>query len=138
MKKILHESNLAGSKYVVGTTHDKPEGTVTTTDGTATAIVTIPTTNGYTYLVEANVIGTDTATGDSVAYKVFGLYQYMSGTLTEAATEYTTVQVEDSTISASTTIGSEASGTNIVIKVTGKSSTNITWSAFYDVYVHDV
>jgi len=103
-------------------------GTVSTTNNTATTIVTIPTSSNQTALVEAWVVGHRTGgsagtSNDGAAYFRRTRINNDAGTVTtnDTTTEYTS---EDQ---GSWNVTYVVSGTNVDIRVTGAINNNINW-----------
>lgn len=107
---------------------------VATTDATVTTVATIPVPASTTVVIEAKVIGRRTGgasgtTEDTAVYMFAACYKNVSGTATEVG--------EGSIFSAEDQAGwdctASASGSNILIRVTGAAANNITWAASYKV-----
>lgn len=105
--------------------------TVQTTDATATTGLSYATTSGDSYFAEVTVIARASST--SAGYRLYGTYRNVGGTLTEIG-ETTVVTHEDV---AGWNVTMSASGTNIVVTVTGAAGTTITWDVFLRMFTNE-
>lgn len=92
-----------------------------TTDGTPTALLTVPSATGHTYVWRGFVHG-GTGGGGHFYYSINGFFDNNAGTLTQRIAVPVTEERESST-SASLTL--TASGTNMVLTWTGVAATTI-------------
>lgn len=111
--------------YVSGTT-------TTTTNATPKTIATVPMAANRTYLIEVTVTGRRTGGSSGTVYdsavyirraKVNGA-DGVTATISAVTSEYT---VEDQ---AGWDVGLSASGSNVIVQVTGAVDNNITWSCY--------
>lgn len=105
--------------------------TVQTTDATATTGLSYATTSGDSYFAEVTVIARASST--SAGYRLYGTYRNVGGTLTEIG-ETTVVTHEDV---AGWNVTMSASGTNIVVTVTGAAGITITWDVFLRMFTNE-
>ena len=105
---------------------------ITTTDATVTTVDTIPITASSTYLIQARVIGRRTGgvsgtADDGCSYVRRGTYTTKSGvvTLLGAVETIGTDREDQAGFDATLTI----SGTNVLVRVTGAASNNMSWQA---------
>ena len=105
---------------------------VQTTDATETALLTFGTATDYNYQVFANVLaGVDTG-GNVAGYVRIATFKNDSGTLSIVGSTSTTHTAEND---AAWDCQIEASGTNILVDVTGAAGTTINWLGFVRIYV---
>jgi hypothetical protein len=109
--------------------HIKHGYRVTTTDGTTTTLHTLATATGTRYLVVAHVTwrrtgGSSGSDGDGGSVIVATAAKNVGGTLTVGMQSELFSQTDGLW---STPVEITGSGTNIVVQVTGASSTNVTW-----------
>lgn len=102
---------------------------VATTDATVTTIRTIPVPVNHTLLITGYVVarrtgGSAGATNDGAAYYLEVVAKNTAGTAAEIAAETLRAIGEDQ---AGWTVTSSASSGNILIRVTGAASNNISW-----------
>lgn len=98
--------------------------TVQTTNNTTTDIYTfVPDTNGV-WMIEANTTGFETATGDAIGAKSFAVFKNIGGTVTQVSTN---TLDRKSNFPASVTVVIDTDGTNIRVRVTGRTGSNINW-----------
>ena len=105
-----------------------------TTDATVTSAASIATTNDKVYLVRAYIVACTepTPTTNQAGYTRVGLFKNIGGTLSlvgsvSAGTTIETDATWDATLAAS--------GTDIVVNVTGVAATTIVWHVQVDVMV---
>lgn len=103
--------------------------TGTTTDATVTTLQTISTTSGSTNGLEVRVVarrtgGTAGSSGDAAFYVLKAMAKNISGTVTLSTVE--AVEFEDR---ASWDADLVASGTNVLVRITGAVNNNISWSS---------
>ncbi len=103
-------------------------GTVQTTNATQTTCATIALPNGYIGIVEVLVIGANANSDQGAGYKIYGLYSCNTGTATLIGS-ITKVFEQESDAAWDATF--TTSGTNVLVRVTGKASTTINWEATY-------
>jgi hypothetical protein len=104
-------------------------GNVTTTDSSAATLVTIPTSSGATYYVEADVSGNLSNGGSTGAYKVATRCRNQSGVLTVSTP--TAVFTSEDVAGWNATI--DGSGTDIRVRVTGSVSSTVVWQGMVKV-----
>ena len=106
-------------------------GTEDTTDATVTTIATIATESDMLYLVGAEASSRDASNNAAFELKRF-VYTNIGGTLAQLGSdEDSGLNTDDITLGGLT---HTTSGTNILLRFTGKASTNIRTRHFYQVY----
>lgn len=96
-----------------------------TTDGTQTTAATFTTRSNHAYGVTAKITATETADFDEQAFYVrYALFKNDGGTLALVGSIATTATIEST---AGWDVTLDASGSDIRVRVTGASSTAITW-----------
>lgn len=103
------------------------EAVLTTTNGSAHAIATFPIAAYEGGLLQARVVGVDTAAGDVVTGVIGIRYKKAAGTLTLGSPISTQAIVTDAGI-AGATFAWAASSNNVVLNVTGDTSSMV-WRA---------
>jgi hypothetical protein len=104
------------------------QGQIEVTNATTTTVVTLPTSAGTTYFIEATVAARRTGgaagvDGDSAGYKMFATFRTNSGgTLVQVGTTTNTATHESQAAWAATIV---ASGTNILLRFAGAASNNV-------------
>lgn len=116
---------------------------VNTTDATQTTAARFTTKSDRGYLAVAHVIAQETADHDETAsYIVAGTFQNDGGTLTLVST-VTTIHEKETTAGWGVTLDAAtedndgdltSDNKNIRVRVTGASSTAVTWLASLDIY----
>jgi hypothetical protein len=100
-------------------------GTVSTTDATPTAAVTIPTTSPKSYALILTVIGRQTnSTNQSGTYTIHYKVKNVAGALTISTATVIARQEDQATWGDPDVI---ASGSSIVVRVTGAAAMNVSW-----------
>lgn len=102
---------------------------VTTTDATKTTLVTIPTASDTEILLEINVSGIKSDGAKTIGTKLLASYKNDGGTLTRVGSFDT--RVMDEVTDTDHIVATEASGTNILITVIGKTGETIKWKPEY-------
>lgn len=104
--------------------------TVRTTDATVTTLATLPLEDSSTYQMVADVVarrtgGSAGSAGDGASYRLLGtFYRVSAGNATLIGT-VTTVHSAESQGAWSATL--TASGTDVLVRVTGAANNNISW-----------
>jgi hypothetical protein len=100
-------------------------GITTTTNGTATTILTSSTTSDKVYLVDVTVIGRRTDSGtEGAGFVLRGFYRNDGGTLTKIGDDKISAK-DDQNWDANTAV----SGTDVIVQVTGEAAKTINWKA---------
>ncbi len=122
---------------VTGTFNGVPIGdifpiidTTTTGDATPTTLSTIATTTDSAYVITSNVVAVSTA-GDSLNIKQSCKVNNIGGVLS-ALTIFDTSIVSDAAL-ATASVSFIASGTNILVQITGVALTDINWKGYREV-----
>jgi hypothetical protein len=118
------------AQLISTSTNDDPTEAVyqnrrTSTDATANQTLhtfAIPTSN--TVMIEVNVIAKRSTTETGAGYKLIGVYKNVAGTVTLIGAVATALSGEDV---AGWDCNLAISGTNVLSRVTGAASSNITW-----------
>ena len=98
-----------------------------TTDATVTSLYTEATSNDIAYHMEAAIVATETDAHDEAAsYLIAATFKNDGGVLSQVGSTTVMHSAEDT---AGWNATFDASGTTIRLRVTGASSTNITWHA---------
>ncbi len=100
---------------------------LTTSDDTARVIATFPIADDEAGLLQARVVGIDTAASDVVTGVIGIRYKKVAGTLTLGSPISVQAVVTDAGVSGST-FAWAASSNNVVLRVTGDTS-SIVWRA---------
>jgi hypothetical protein len=106
--------------------------TINTTDATQTTLHTIPITSGRTYFIESAIIarrtgGASGTADDGASYVRRATYTTKSGTVTLMGSVQTIgTDAEDQ---AGWDVTFAVSGANVLIRVTGASANNVTWTS---------
>src|SRR5678815_508441 len=104
---------------------------VSTTDGTATTLITFGTKTDHAYHVKAVVVAKEIASGNEAAsYEIIGTFLNDGGTLALVGS-LTAAHTGEITSGWSATM--DASGTDIRVRVTGASSTNVKWRGHLEI-----
>lgn len=125
LRMKLLEGHLASTTMKLG-------ADVTTTDGNATTLATIPVPVDHTHLVTGYVVarrtgGSSGAANDGAAYYLEVAAKNTAGTAAEIAAETLRVIGESQ---AGWTVASSASGGDILIRVTGAANNTVYWGWF--------
>ncbi|HZC31277.1 MAG TPA: hypothetical protein VE261_07130 [Gaiellaceae bacterium] len=104
-----------------------------TTNATVTTIVTVALAASSTNTIVGTVTGRNTPTGDSFSVDVRACYKNASGTATLVGTAHVGTPDNDSGAAAWAVTWS-TSGANVLLRVTGASSTTINWAAVVQAY----
>lgn len=120
---------LPGPDYTVSTSVNKHAdvfGVYTNTTGaTPTEAASFPTRSDHAYGVTAKITATETADFDEQAFYVrYALFKNDGGTLALVGSIATTATIEST---AGWDVTLSASGSNIIVTVTGAATTAITW-----------
>ena len=108
---------------------------VTTTNATVSNAVTFTTQNDRGYLVEARIIAQEQADHDETnSYILAGTFQNDGGTLTQISTD-TAVHSKEGTSGWDATL--EVSSPDLIVRLTGASSTTIKWRVALDILSTD-
>lgn len=111
-----------------GISRTSQAGTLTTTDDTATTIITISTETDKAYSVGLQVVMRKTSTGDVNSYFTNIRIKNVAGTVSG-----TVLANSHGTDVGLTAITLAISGTNALLQVTGNAATTCEWKAFVDV-----
>lgn len=141
MKNLFYKGNQGPTEYGLMPQSPSPDKnssgayTLSTTDATATTIVSVPLSSGTSCVVEGKIIGKATVgtyAGQVVAYKFVAAFKNHGGT-TAAVGSITLDAYEDTNINTAT-VTAVADDTNdlALIKVTGVASHTIVWSVDYE------
>lgn len=104
-----------------------PVSTVTTSNATATEILSIATASNTTYLLNCNIAGRRTDSGtESAGYVLIVTFRNNAGVLTKVASTLTSQ--EDV---AEWNVDAVVSGTAISFRVTGATGSTINWALTY-------
>lgn len=96
-----------------------------TDDATQVTALSIPTRDDHCYLVEVDVLATETTDFDEVAgYKRLAAFKNDGGTLSLVGSVATPLTAENT---SGWDVTLDASSENIRVRVTGAASTNIAW-----------
>lgn len=96
-----------------------------TTDATQTTAAVFTTTSNHAYAVTAKIVATETTDFDETAFYVrYALFENDGGTLSLVGSIATTATIEQT---SGWDVTLDADGSDIRVRVTGASSTNITW-----------
>lgn len=111
------------------------EGHVTTVDGVATTINTIPIAASKAYRIVAEVVGhryggTAGAAGDSASYMIIATFKNEAGTVTQVSTT-SPVGVHENQAPWNVTF--LISGTNVLVQVLGAGFNDIAWNSYVTV-----
>ena len=117
-----------GSNLLEVTLTNRAVGSVTTTDATATALITLPAgaTPG-TYQLTGYISAFESSTPAGATYSTRGGFRTTGAAVTEIGAESTTT-AEEAALSACF-IELVASSNNIILRVTGLVGTTINWAA---------
>lgn len=112
---------------------------VLTTNATVTTLHTIATSSNSRYMVEAKVLATRTAgaagaNGDMASYHIEAAYKNVAGTVSIASGSVAVLSSFESQAAWDCTF--TISGTNILLRVTGAASNDISWTC--DVWVKEM
>lgn len=114
---------------------DKTMSTVQTTDSTQTTIATLAIPNGSSGLIEAFIIARD-GNGATAAWNVLQAFKNVSNTVSLVGSLGSIyVPTPDAGI-ATASVTVTASGSNVLVKVTGIIASNIAWQVFTNVYIN--
>jgi len=96
-----------------------------TTDATVTTAAVFTTTSNKAYGVTAKIVATETADFDETAFYIrYALFENDGGTLSLVGSIATTATIEQT---SGWDVTLDADGSDIRVRVTGASSTVITW-----------
>ena len=108
---------------------------VTTTDATVDNSTIFVTQNDRGYLVEARIIAQEQDAHDETnSYILSGTFQNDGGTLTQISTD-TVIHSKEGTSGWDATL--EVSSPNLIVRLTGASSTTIKWRVALDILSTD-
>lgn len=100
--------------------------TATTVDATLTTLTTIPTTAGSTNFVTANVVGRNITDSTSAGFRYDRTFENTGGVLTQIIGNSNLKFNEDE---PNMTLSIAASGTNILVQVTGAAAKTVNWKS---------
>jgi hypothetical protein len=98
---------------------------VTTTNNTTTNLHTFTPINGV-YILEAKITGFESATGDSITINAYAGFKVIAGVVTQIST---TSLDRKSNFPASVTAILDTDGTNIRVRVKGRTGSTIDWKS---------
>jgi hypothetical protein len=107
-----------------GTLFHLLDSTIATIGNVSASLITLPTSPGIAYTVQAYVVGWGGGNG-TIGGEVIGVFSNIGGTLSSAGTPITS-SIENFTGSPTFTL--TGSGTDIVLQVSGSTATTINWS----------
>lgn len=107
--------------------------TISTTDATQTAIVTIPTENDTSIIVIADAIATKDDGSIALAGRILNSFNNDGGVLTRKSTFDTNAYMYQA--SSDYAFVTDVNSTNVRLLVTGAAATNLTWKIEYHVFV---
>lgn len=113
-------------KSVIRAISEQPfvKNSVTTTDATATTIMTIPIPNNSVCGLDLHVIGIKNDSSEGANYVIKGTYRNNAGTVSIVGTLSSSHLEEDDT---NWDVALSVSSTNVLVKVTGVAATTINW-----------
>ena len=107
-----------------GTLSNLLNGKISTSGSESSTLLTLPSSTGVAYTVQAYIVGYGGANG-KIGGDVMGVFQNVGGTLTSAGTVIQN-KIEDFTGAPDFTL--TTSGTDIILQVTGQAATSINWA----------